>query len=199
VSHRAPPGRIPLLVRGELSVQRLVRHGLHLCRFPWVLQARRLSVFCATCSAPAWRPGHRIGEATIHRSGGARELELVARLAGGGLTDVDEHDRASSVQLVQGARHSVVVERGPVEEPPELAEAGDAPVLSVVVADDHDAVDVPERTLALLVGIAGEGTGALAAPNHAAAEGSDRGIATERSGVLTDGFLANVAERSARQ
>jgi hypothetical protein len=141
----------------------------------------------------AWRPGRS------DRSGGARELlELVARLAGGDLTDVDEHDRASPVQLVHGAR-SGVAERGPVEEPPDPAEAGNSRALSVVVlGDDHDAIDVPERTLALLVGIAGEAAGAVAAPNHAAI-GSDRGIVPERSRVPTDGFLANVAEPSAGQ
>src|SRR5215204_6740652 len=46
------------------------------------------------------------------RSGGAGErFELVARVAGGDLPEVDEHDRASSVQLVYRARDSVVAER----------------------------------------------------------------------------------------
>jgi hypothetical protein len=53
--------------------------------------------------------------------------------------------------------------------------------------------------LALLVGFAGEAAGAVAAPNQAAAMGSDRGSVPERPRVHTDGFLANVAEPSAGQ
>src|SRR5215204_3238032 len=135
------------------------------------------------------------------RSGGAGErFELVARVAGGDLPEVDEHDRASSVQLVYRARDSVVAERGPAEESPGPAEAGDSRSLAVVVVgDDHDAVDVSERALALLVGIAGEAAGAVAAPNDAAAKGSERGIVPERSRVPTDGLPASVAEPCAGQ
>ena len=76
-----------------------------------------------------------------------------------------------------------------------MAEAGDSRSLAVVVVgDEHDAVDVSERALALLVGIAGEAAGAVAAPNDAAAKGSDWGFVPERSRVPTDGLLANVAE-----
>jgi hypothetical protein len=138
---------------------------------------------------------------TIRRSGGAHELlELVARVAGRDLTELDEHDRASPLQLVHRVRHGVVAQRGPAEESLDPAEAGDSRALSVVaVCDDHDAVEVPERALALMVGIAGEPAGALATPNFAAAMGSDRGIVPARSRVPTDGFLASVAERSAGQ
>ena len=133
---------------------------------------------------------------TIRRSGGARELrELVGRRGGWDLMEVDEHEHASRVQLVDRVRHGVVAERGLAEASPDPTEAGDTRALGgVVVGDDHDAVDVRERALALLVGIAGEAAGALAAPNHAAAKGSGRGSVPERSSVPTDGLLASVAE-----
>jgi hypothetical protein len=86
-------------------------------------------------------------------------------------------------------RDGVVAQRGPAEESLGPAEAGDSRALGVaVVCDGHDAVDVRERALALLVGIAGEAAGALVAPNPAAAVGSDRGIVRERSRVPADGF-----------
>ena len=67
-----------------------------------------------------------------------------------------------------------------------------------VVGDDRDAVDVSERALALLVGIAREGAGAVAAQTTPRKR-FRAGIVPERSRVPTRRVLGNVAKRSAAQ
>jgi hypothetical protein len=100
----------------------------------------------------------------------------------------------SLVQLARRAVDGVVVERGPAQEPPGSAEAGDPRAFGVaLVGDDGDAVGVRERALSLVVVIAGEAAGALATLEHSAAVGADRGVGRDRSGEPTDGFAADVA------
>ena len=126
-------------------------------------------------------------------------MELIARLAGGDLRDVDEHDGASRALIIDRVRQGVVAERGPAQEPPGPAEAGDPRALGVVVeSDEHDAADIPERALTLPVGIAREAAGALAAPNHAAGERSDWGILAERPRVPAQALVGPRAQRQER-
>jgi hypothetical protein len=68
-----------------------------------------------------------------------------------------------------------------------------------VVGDDHDAVDVPERALALLVGIAAAGAGAVAAQPTPPPEVPSGHRARAVAGTHPTGVLANVAKRSAAQ
>jgi hypothetical protein len=111
-------------------------------------------------------------------------------------TKVHNHLTDGWVGLVQGAQ----VERGPAQEPPGSAEAGDPGAFGVaLVGDDHDAVGVRERALSLLVGIAGEAAGALATLDRSAAVGADRGVGCDRSGEPTDRFSADVAWCAARE
>jgi hypothetical protein len=106
----------------------------------------------------------------------------------------------SLVQLADRAVDGVVVECGPAQEPPGAAKAGDPDPFGVaLVGDDHDPVGVRERSLSLLVGIAGEAAGALATLNHSAAVGADRGLRRHRSGEPTDRFVADVAWCAARE
>src|SRR5215207_9869877 len=122
-----------------------------------------------------------------------RLFELRLDMAGRDPPESDEHDRVSELQLADGAIPGVVVERRSAKEPPGSREAGDARTFGVaVVADDRDAVGVRERALALLIGIAGEAAGALAAEDRAVAVGSYRGLGSGRAGEPTDGFPADV-------
>jgi hypothetical protein len=69
--------------------------------------------------------------------------------------------------------------------------------LSVVIADgDCDALDVGERALALVVGIAGEAAGGLAAPQDTVGEGSDRGLGANRRGEPADRLATDIARRA---
>ena len=70
----------------------------------------------------------------------------------------------------------VVVERGPAQEPPRSAGAGDAGAFGVTLVGDVHAVGVRERAFSLLVGIAGEAGRALARLEHSGAVRADRGI-----------------------
>jgi predicted enzyme related to lactoylglutathione lyase len=90
------------------------------------------------------------------------------------------------VQFVYCPVDRVVIERRPAEEPPGSAEAGHSHAFGVgFIGEDHDAVRVRERPLALVVGIAGEAAGALAAQDFAVAVGSDWGVGCDRSGEPT--------------
>jgi hypothetical protein len=118
----------------------------------------------------------------------------------GDLRGVDQHDRVTDMELSYGAVDGVVVERGPAQEPPGSAEAGDPRAFGVsVVGGDHDAVSVGERALALAIGVAGEAAGALAALDVAVAEGSDVGLGRYRAGEPADRFAAHVAWPAADQ
>src|SRR5215207_3214014 len=99
------------------------------------------------------------------------------------------------MQLADGAVHGCLIEPGPGQEAPGAAEAGDSsPHGTALVPDDHDAVGVAERALALPVGIAGETTVGLAAQDRRAAVRSDAGVGFEGSGEAPDLLPAHVAE-----
>lgn len=134
-------------------------------------------------------------------SGRVREVfESPVSLARGDLADLGEHDRVTLVELVHRAIDRFIGERGPAQESPGPAETGGSGPFAVVhEADDHYAVGIGERALALPVRIAGEGAGALPTPHRAAAVGSDGGLGPERSGEPANRLAANVAQPAADQ
>ena len=86
-------------------------------------------------------------------------------------------------------------ERDRRKQLPERALRGHPGVLvAAPEGDDHVALDVGARALALAVRIPREGAGPLAAPTRAAGEAPDRGIGVDGSGVGADALVAHVMQ-----
>ncbi len=78
---------------------------------------------------------------------------------------------------------------------PERALRGHVGVLAAALeGDDHVALDVGERALALAVRIPREGAGPLTAPTRPAGEAPDRGVGADGSGEGADALVADVMQ-----
>ena len=115
---------------------------------------------------------------------------------GGGLLEFGNDQSVTVVELVDQAVGGLAVERDRRQQPPELTMRGHARVLvAAPEGDDHVALDVGERALALAVRIPGEGAGPLAAPTRAAGEPPDRRVGIDRPGERADALVAHVVHR----
>ena len=141
---------------------------------------------CATscCSAPRRsRTSGAAPDAQARRSRGCavpRRRARVSRAARRSRSRRSRGGRRGGSRVLGAARpprgRRVVVERGPAQEPPRSAGAGDAGAFGVTLVGDIHAVGVRERAFSLLVGIAGEAGRALARLEHSGAVRADRGI-----------------------